>query len=251
MRSFCMCKYHLTVVSFILLQFQVSAFTTLLSKNITDNVRDKKRLTYQHNLNSINQYRSQQAIKYRSSNKSVRKQILTNIRTRLEQELTENIFPAWDGTPWKFHGTSQKPGQGTIACGYFVSTCLTHLGYDVNRVKLAQQPSQRIIKTFMDRSAMDISSKRSLSNIKKQLIRSGNGIYIVGLDTHVGFVTVSEETITFVHSSYYRNPSRVVKSELYHTKNPLSDSNYRVFGKIFHDDMLIKWLNGHKYQVAK
>jgi len=244
-------KYYLNFVGILFLQLAApaSTFTTKLSTQITDESRQQKRKTYQSNLNSLNKYRSAQATKYQKSNKSEKSKILKDVRSRLEAELTENIFPAWDSTPWKFHGTSQIPGKGTIACGYFVSTCLNHLGYKVNRVKLAQQPSQRIIRTFMNRSAMDISSKRSLSNIKKQLIKSGNGIYIVGLDTHVGFVTVQGETITFVHSSYYKNPTKAVRAELYHTKNPLADSKYRVFGKIFHDDMLIKWLQGNHYQV--
>lgn len=213
-----MCKYILTLVGILFLQFQASAFTTTLSTQITEATKQKKRKDYQNNLTALSHYRSTQYAKYSSANTSGKKKILADIRSRLEQELTKNIFPAWDGTPWDFNGTSQTPGKGKIACGYFVSTCLVHLGYDVNRIKLAQQPSQRIIRTFMKKSAMDISSKRSLSNIKQQLVHSGNGIYIVGLDTHVGFFTVQDGTITFVHSSYYRNPNKVVRAELYNTK---------------------------------
>ena len=41
----------------------------------------------------------------------------------------------------------------------------------------------------------------------------------------------------------------IVKAEKIDSKNPLSDSKYRVFGKIFNDDMVIKWLQGYRYEV--
>ena len=228
----------------------VSAQKTLLSNTVTLTTKTQKRADYQHNITQLNRYRSQQYKAYRAASSTEKRRILNKIKTRLETELTQNIFPAWYGTPWDFNGITTRPGKGKIACGYFVSTCLTHLGYKVPRIKLAQQPSQKIIRTFVARSSMDISSKRSLSRLKQQLLISGNGIYIVGLDTHVGFVTVRGENISFIHSSYY-NPTRYVKAEPYNTKNPLADSKYRVFGKLFHDQMLINWLNQKTYVVAR
>lgn len=222
-----------------------------LSKDLTAEAVKEKRGAYQKNLTALQQFRTINAKAYKNASANEKNTILKKARTQLESELSQNVFPAWYGTPWDFNGISQTPGEGKIACGYFVSTCLVHIGFKVSRIKLAQQPSQRIIGTFMGRSAMDISSKRSLPDLKKQLMKSGDGIYIVGLDSHTGFVTVKGETITFVHSSYYSNPTQRVVAEPYDTKNPLADSKYRVFGKIFHDDMLEKWLNETPYQVAR
>src|SRR6187455_2399459 len=38
--------------------------------------------------------------------------------------VVETIIPGWIGTAWNFNGTSEKPQQGSIACGYFVTTIL-------------------------------------------------------------------------------------------------------------------------------
>ena len=223
----------------------------ILSKDLTEETRQEKREIYQAKLRELSSYRTAHAKVFHNATPRHKRTILNEVRTHLETELCQNIFPAWYGTKWDFNGTSKTPGEGKIACGYLVSTCLVHVGFNVPRIRLAQQPSQRIIKTFMPRTAMDISSKKSLPDIKKQLMKSGNGIYIVGLDTHVGFVTVKDETITFVHSSYYPSVNRSVTAEPYDTKNPLADSKYRVFGKIFHDDMLIKWLYQTPITVAR
>ena len=43
--------------------------------------------------------------------------------------LRDDLLPAWNGTAWAMNGTSQVPGRGSIACGYFVSTTLMHAGF--------------------------------------------------------------------------------------------------------------------------
>ncbi len=232
------------------LSFCIHAQSPVLKEATSENFITNKRSIYKENLSQLDKYRKNQAATYKNANNTEKKIILKQVKARLEAELCTNVFPAWYGTPWDFNGISKTPGEGKIACGYFVSTCLVHIGYNVPRIKLAQQPSQRIIKTFVQRSGMDISSQRSMDKIRTQLKQSGNGIYIVGLDTHVGFVTVEDDTMTFVHSSYYR-PARAVTAELIDTKNPLSDSKYRVFGKLFSDKMLINWLQNHRYTVAR
>lgn len=240
----------LTLMLFLILCQPITAQIPILSKNITQEDIAHKRSNYLHYQNELEIFRQQQLKRYETASTQSKKLILSNVKKRLESDLITNFFPAWYGTPWDFNGTSQTPGKGKIACGYFVSTNLVHIGFKAPRIRLAQQPSQKIIRTFMDRSHMDISSKRSLPNIKKKLMLSGDGIYITGLDTHVGFIVVSNETITFIHSTYYR-PNKQVVAELYDSKNPFSDSKYRVIGKLFHDDMLIHWLYQKHYTVAR
>ena len=77
--------------------------------------------------------------------------------------------------------------------------------------------------------------------------KSGNGLYVVGLDCHVGFVCNSNDSITFVHSSYYE-PEIGVMSQKLDSQNPLKDSKYRVFGKIMDDTMIEAWILGKKFQ---
>jgi hypothetical protein len=63
------------------------------------------------------------------------------------QTITATIIPSWIGTAWSFSGTSQTPQQGSIACGYFVTTVLQDGGVRLARVKLAQCASEQMITT--------------------------------------------------------------------------------------------------------
>src|SRR6478609_2933662 len=65
-----------------------------------------------------------------------------------QQTLYQKMVPYWLGTTWDFNGYTAIPGQGTVACGYFVSTTLRHMGVNVNRYKLAQQYSHAIVKSL-------------------------------------------------------------------------------------------------------
>ncbi len=239
---------HLFYLS--LICFFTNAVSIALQSNISQEDITLKGNQYTERLGKLEDYHSKQLKIYKTSSPKEQKKLLAKIRVKLEKELTQYIFPAWYGTPWDFNGTSNRPGKGKIACGYFVSTTLKHIGFKIDRYKLAQQPSQRIITTFVKRSDIDISSCRPLSGVKKKLEETGDGIYIIGLDTHVGFVAVKGKSITFIHSSYYR-PDRCVVAESYNSKNPLSDSKYRVVGKLFHDEMLINWLSEKPYKVTQ
>lgn len=77
-------------------------------------------------------------------------------------------------------------------------------------------------------------------------MKTGDGLYLVGLDCHVGFIIVKDETIKFVHSNYYQ-PEIGVMSEGIISENPLNDSRYRVIGKLLSDKMMIKWINETAY----
>jgi hypothetical protein len=88
---------------------------------------------------------------------------------------------------------------------------------------------------------------RPLSEVKKYLFTSGNGLYLVGLDNHVGFVLVDGKSISFIHSNYYYPEVGVMKEDI-STKNPLKDSHYRIFGKLLTDEMVVNWLENKGYE---
>ena len=115
--------------------------------------------------------------------------------------LKDSIFPAWYGTPWDFNGTSDLPQKGEIACGYFVSTTLKHAGFNLNRYKLAQQGATEIARAVCGKNNMKryVSSEAILTALKAE----GEGLYIVGLDYHVGFLIVEKGEVFFVHSDYF------------------------------------------------
>ena len=170
---------------------------------------------------------------------------LAGVETQFVKLLTDSIFPYWYGTTWDFNGITETPGQGTIACGYFVSTTLQHMGVKLNRYKIAQMASQQIIS-----SLITVNPKRTFSNVKIEdfvayVQRQGFGIYIVGLDNHVGFLYHDGTTVYFIHSKYY-NPSAVVK-ELALSSGILGGSAYKVVAKLSSDPTFLKrWLIGNK-----
>jgi hypothetical protein len=156
--------------------------------------------------------------------------ILERASSVLESHLLK-MTHCWRGTPWDFNGTCKTPGSGKIACGYFVSTVLQDAGVKCERIRLAQQPSQRIIATFLKRSDMRINAGVTYDNFLEQEIAQGSGWRIVGLDRHVGFLVIEEDGRTrFIHS----NPGRpqVVLDEPREKSAYLRNSNYRVTGNI-------------------
>ncbi len=181
---------------------------------------------YPKTLDSIKQIRSHLKGK---SNAEIAK-VFTN-------QLTNKIFPYWYGTHWDFNGTTQTPNEGSIACGYFVTTTLRDLGVDINRVKLAQCASEEMIKKLVTEDNIYRFSNKSIEEFEQTLKEKGNGIYVVGLDNHTGFLYLSEEGNYFIHSSGAR-PFKVVK-EKFMESSLLMKSKYRVAGKLSGDKKLL------------
>ena len=154
-----------------------------------------------------------------------------------------DLFEFWYGTPWDFYGTTETPGQGKIACGYFVTTVLRDVGLKVQRTKLAQQASENIIRGLTSEAHIKRYRLKAIGDFVEDVKKSGSGVYIVGLDIHVGFIINSDGEVYFVHSSYM-NPARVVKERALGS-TILAASKYRVLGKISaNDELILKWLRG-------
>ncbi len=168
------------------------------------------------------------------------KKIISDAQNFLMKDIN-NYFEAWYNTPWAFHGHTRIPGKGTIACGYFITTTLQDIGFKIPRIKWAQMASEDMIK----RMTTDIKRfrKAPMDDIIKYIKSKGEGLYVVGLDCHVGYIYYYNNQMQFVHSNYYR-PSIGVMSEALIGKNPLNDSNYRIIGKIFDENMVKKWIAG-------
>jgi hypothetical protein len=122
---------------------------------------------------------------------AARAELLTAVR---------ELVPPWFGTPWDYSGTTEVPGEGEIACGYFVSTVLRDAGLRVDRVKLAQQASALIAKTF---AGPDVTwfRTRDLEQVLALPEGSPQDLWIVGLDYHVGLLVEHEGQTSFCHSA--------------------------------------------------
>ena len=166
----------------------------------------------------------------------------------LYKALSEDIFYYWYGTVWDFNGTTEEPRKGKIACGYFVTTTLKHIGFDLPRYKLAQQPASIIIKTLCKPSS--IKSFNSLSKLKTHLDKQSLGLYIVGLDTHVGYLFQADDGLYFIHASY--SGKRQVSKELWSKSQVLANSKLYMVGNLLDNDKLIKqWLQEQKISIKK
>ena len=165
---------------------------------------------------------------------------LARARELLVATLRDEILPAWDGTVWDFGGTSQTPRQGKIACGYFVSTTLLHLGLQVERARMGQQASEHIAQSLVPAGAIRRSSDQPIEAFLAKVRAGGDGIYIVGLDNHVGFVIVDGTDTWFHHAG----PHDVVKRERAREAPYLVASRYRVVARLFDDALVEDWLLG-------
>lgn len=160
-------------------------------------------------------------------------------RERVLTALREDIWPAWYGTTWGFYGTTEVPREGEIACGYFVSTTLEDAGFDVERVKLAQQASSRIVKTFSDE---DVTSWGDSTG--EVLARLDPGLNLVGLDYHVGFLDVRDDDVYMCHSSVLEPVSVVCEPA---GSAEAMQSRVHVTGPVLTDAVMKRWLAGDPF----
>jgi hypothetical protein len=168
------------------------------------------------------------------------------------REVLEKTLPAlmkcWLGTPWDFNGTAPGPGQGKIACGYFVATVLKDAGFRVDRYKLAQQASEHILQTFIDRKSFHLSAGQSYETFVSMLAACQPGICLVGLDTHVGFLLNDGHGFRMIHSS--GSQPWCVVDEGRDEAGALKRSSYRLVGNLTADrGVLRKWLRAEPLKV--
>jgi hypothetical protein len=199
------------------------------------------KVSYASKLKSLAAERQRLAEEYRKAAGN-KQEILEKARRVFVSSIDQNIFPFWYGTDWDFNGVTETPREGKIACGYFVTTVLRDAGLRLNRVSLAQQASENIIKSLTTASFIKRFHNAPIEKFVDEVKKSGPGLYIVGLDIHVGFILNNGEEIYFIHSSYVE-PSEVIREKA--VESPiLSSSKYRIIGEISADDQLIiKWLN--------
>ena len=168
-------------------------------------------------------------------------------RVILELMMPE-MMRCWLGTPYDFNGTAEKPGAGQVACGYFVSTVLRDTGFHVNRFKLAQQPSENILRTFLPREACVLKVGVEYPVYADWAESLDDGVYLIGLDTHVGFIVIQRGEIRFIHASGGMEHS--VVEETRSKAGALRRSRWRMIGSLTRSPQAVRiWLRGEKVKV--
>lgn len=171
-----------------------------------------------------------------------------NIQKYLLTVLTDSVFQYWYDTEWDFNGITQEPRKGNIACGYFVTTTLKQVGLNIDRVKIAQQASSKIIRTLCDRNSIKSFYNKNFKGLKKHLLASDDGLYIVGLDNHVGFIHKTDTTLMFIHSGV--NTGVVCREEINHCK-PVKYSKVHVVGNLLKNSVLLQaWVKKEKINLV-
>jgi hypothetical protein len=168
-------------------------------------------------------------------------QVLDRARAALARIVAGSILPAWNGTPWSLGGTALGPGEKPVACGYFVSTALEHAGLRVERRRLGQQAAENIVRTLVPADRVARFRRAPLDLFLHTVAGGGDGVYVVGLDYHVGFLVIEGGTSFFHHAS--RQAGQVVREPAVLSR-ALARSSYRVVGKLFDRGLARTWLAG-------
>jgi hypothetical protein len=194
---------------------------------------------YKKQLAGIDEARAALTLQYRKNPRDPA--TLENTRRAFIRAIYREVIPFWYETEWDFYGTTETPQEGKIACGYFVTTVLRDGGLKVERARLAQQASEKIILSLTKEAHVKRFRNATIEEFVEGIEKWGEGIYLVGLDFHVGFIVNDGGKTYFIHSSYIE-PRRVVR-EIALDSKVLASSKYRVAGKISADDeLLAKWL---------
>ncbi len=196
----------------------------------------------------VERWRAELAGRHRAARTAEEKAAVERDARRILELALPEMMRCWLGTPWDFHGTAETPGDSGIACGYFVSTVLRDAGFKVDRYRLAQQPSENILRSFLKKNACTLSVGAPYDVFAANLATAAPGIYIVGLDTHVAFIVADGAGFRFIHSSGSR-PWCVV-DEGGDEAEVLRRSHWRMLGNLTASpDVIRRWLTGAEIAV--
>lgn len=171
-------------------------------------------------------------------------------RSFIIETLRAQIFPAWMGMPSGGGPTStaslpHEPGM-YISCSYFLTAALQNVGLVLeSRTRFAQAPASWIQRALLPPGvAVHRYGNISPAALERRLVDDlGEGLYVVGLDIHVGFIDVRRGRATFVHSSY--TPPGTVVDEPVVSSEAIANSQRKGYwiSPLFRDDRLVElWL---------
>lgn len=169
-----------------------------------------------------------------------------------KRSLLNRILPHWEETEWSFEGHTSIPKKGKIACGYFVSTTLQHLGVNLNRYKLAQQsPFMEAKSLAINSDPIEISENSVNENITKIRENLKEGIHFIGFDSsHVGYILKEDKQLYLIHSNYIDSKG----VEIEKIENSIVFASYDKFylSELSTNENFLKhWVQGIEVKVVK
>ena len=207
-------------MKFILIYLVVAISSYSICKNNIEKERTQLKATFNSNTNTI--------------------EVLNKSRKQLTQYLVDDIFNYWYTTKWSFEGHTENPRQGTIACGYFVSTTLRDVGFKLNRFKLAQKSPEEEAKSIACGTTIEKLQNISKQELKNHFLKKQDGLYFIGLDFHVGYIYKDKSEIYFIHSNYIDNKG--VMKETLESSKAIMSTNYYIANITYNDVLIKKWI---------
>ena len=186
---------------------------------------------------------------YQKAGTEARAKVIAKAQKRFVDVVTAGLIPAWYGTAWDFNGVTQVPGEGKIACGYFLTTVLRDAGISLPRAKMAQQASLIIIRSLTPRETILDYSRITSAQFAEKVAAQPKGLYIAGLDIHTGFILHDTKGVWFIHSSY-GDPAVVVK-EVASKSDVLAQSKRFVLGRVDNAVLMEKWVTGTEVAISQ
>lgn len=213
---------------------------------------------YEDTLRAIEAERLRLAGRYARATEEVeRAAIRAEARAFFTGAVATRLFPAWLGMAWGLGPNStanraHAPGM-TVACGYFVSAVLENAGLRVKtRFSYAQAPALQVQRTLAPgRGEVHRFFSVPGETLAAGIAELGEGLYIIGLSNHIGFVVVDAAGVRLVHASY--TGDRVVTSEPLATAQAIANSREKGYfvSPVMHDDRLADlWLRGAAVPLA-
>jgi hypothetical protein len=170
-------------------------------------------------------------------------------RRYVVETLVSRIFPAWMGMPSGGGQTAtasrpHEPGM-YISCSYFLTAALQNAGLVLeSRARFAQAPAAWIERALLPPGGQIYRyGNLSPEELERRLVGLGEGLYVVGLNIHVGFIVVRGGHASFVHSSY--TPPGTVVDEPVATSLAIALSQSKGYwvSPLFKDDRIVEmWL---------
>lgn len=169
-------------------------------------------------------------------------------REYLSKALVDSIFHYWYETPWDFNGTTEMPQQGSIACGFFISTTLQHAGFNIDRVRCGQQASSVFINIMCEKRSIKWISNKDMVKLVDHLLKQPDGLYLIGLDYHTGFIQKDGNDLWMIHAAFH--PHRKVVKERVQESAHIKESNIFMIGNLLGNDELVrKWMTKERIVI--
>jgi hypothetical protein len=121
-----------------------------------------------------------------------------------------------------------------------VTTVLRDAGLRLERVHLAEIRSEDMIRSLVPDGDIVRLIHATAPEFIAAVRQKGDGVYLVGLDFHTGFIVLDGDRADFCHSSFVKEQHAVLCEPA--ARSRAFASAYRVAGRLANDALLVDWL---------